>query len=101
MEKKNVKKNCWEVKSCQRCATIAGDDACPVCKETKLHGIHEGVNAGRACWVIPHTKCGDSIQGSFGSKFDNCMACNFYNMVKVEEKGSFQLSATILSKLGK
>lgn len=95
------KPNCWEVKACGKCITIAGDEACPVCKETKAHGIHDGVNAGRTCWVIPHTKCGGSTQGSFGSKFDNCVVCNFYKMVKEQERGSFQLSVIILSKLGK
>ena len=94
-----MKKNCWEVKACEKCIKILGDDACPVCKESKLHGVHGGVNGGRACWTIPHTKCGGVTQGSFGSKFDTCKACNFYKMVKEEEQGLFQFSATILSKL--
>ena len=94
-----MKKNCWEVKACKRCSTILGDDACPVCKETKLHGVHGGVNGGRACWVIPHTHCGGGTQGSFASKYTNCIECDFYSLVKAEERGLFQLSATILSKL--
>ena len=94
-----MKKNCWEVKACGRCTTILGDDACPSCKETKLHGVHGGVNGGRACWVISQTKCGGSTQRNFGSKFANCKECDFYKLVKEEEKGSFQLSATILSNL--
>src|SRR5450756_1298959 len=95
-----MKKNCWEVKACERFTSILGDASCPVCKETKLHGIHGGVNGGRACWTIPHTKCGGITQGRFGNKFANCRECNFYNMVRNEEKGAFQLSATILSTLG-
>ncbi len=91
---KAMKKNCWEVKACKKCTTILGDDCCPVCKEVKLDGVHDGVNGGRACWTIPRTKCGGSTQRVFGNKFDNCTACNFYNMVKEEEKGSFYLSAT-------
>lgn len=94
-----MKKNCWEVKACERCKLILGGNSCPVCRETKLHGVHGGVNGGRACWTIPHTKCGDNAQGSFGCMFANCMACDFYTMVKEEEKESFQLSSTILSKL--
>ena len=94
-----MKKNCWEVKECERCSTAAGNDACPVCKEDRLNGTHGGLNAGRACWTISHTKCGGTTQGGFGSKFRNCKECDFYNMVREEEKGSFQLSATILSKL--
>ena len=94
-----MKKNCWEVKRCMKCIKILRDEACPVCKETKLDGVHGGVNGGRACWTIPHTKCGGSAQGSFGEKFIDCVNCDFYNMVKKEEGDSFQLSATILSKL--
>jgi hypothetical protein len=94
-----MKRNCWEIKFCGRCTTMAGDDACPVCKETRLDGIHGGRNAGRACWAVSHTKCGGSTQGTFGKKFGNCMECDFYKMVKSEEQGSFKLSATILSQL--
>ena len=94
-----MKKNCWEVKACERCTTILGDNSCPVCKETKLHGVHGGVNGGRACWIVPHTKCGGSKQGTFADKYINCMDCNFYDLVRTEEKGSFHFSATILSKL--
>lgn len=93
------KKNCWEVKGCERCMTAAGDNACPVCKEQKLDGIHGGVNGGRACWTIPHTLCGGSRQGTFGSKFSNCMSCEFYKLVKNEEGGEFKLSATLLARL--
>jgi len=94
-----MKKNCWEVKSCERCTTLLGDEACPVCKESKLHGIHGGTNGGRACWTIPHTKCGGKTQGTFSNKMSNCMECNFYKMVKDEENGAFKLSATILATL--
>ncbi len=94
-----MKQNCWDVKSCGRCTTKLGDEACPVCKETKLDGVHGGVNGGRACWTIPHTKCGGSKQGSLGQKFIDCAVCDFYNMVKKEEGDSFQHPATLLGKL--
>ena len=94
-----MKKNCWEVKACERCAKAVGDESCPVCKEIGLNGVHGGINGGRACWVIPHTRCGGTVQGRFGQKFSNCMECEFYRMVKAEEKGNFQLTATILSNM--
>jgi len=78
---------------------MVGDDACPVCKASTLHGVHDGINGGRACWTIPHTKCDGITQGTFGDKFRNCAECDFYQMVKEEEKGSFELSATLLGKL--
>ncbi len=86
-----MKKNCWEVKLCGRCATILVDDACPVCKATKLNGVNGGFNGGRACWTIPKTKCDGITQGSFSSKLRNCVVCDFYKMVKEEEKESFEL----------
>jgi hypothetical protein len=67
--------------------------------ENRLHGTHDGLNAGRACWTVPHTLCGNQTQGTFGNKFDHCVVCDFYKLVKAEERGSFQLSATILAKL--
>ena len=96
-----MKKNCWEVRACERCFEVLAENSCPVCKESKLDGTHGGVNAGRACWVVAHTKCGGNLQGTFGQKFRNCRDCDFYKMVKDEERGSFQLSPTILSKLAK
>lgn len=80
---------------------MSGDDACPVCKEDKLDGVHGGAKAGRACWVIPHTKCGGSTQGRFDSKFTLCIECDFYNRVREEEQGSFHSAAAILSILRK
>lgn len=94
-----MKKNCWEIKGCERCSTILEDEGCPVCKEIRLDGVHDGINGGRACWTIPHTICGGNTQGTFANKFANCKECDFYNMVKEEEKGAFQFSATILPKL--
>lgn len=94
-----MKKNCWEVKSCDRYSKRLGESTCPVCKEARLDGVHGGVNGGRACWTVAHTRCGGTEQGSFAKKFNNCKECDFYNMVKEEELGKFQLSATIMSKL--
>jgi hypothetical protein len=94
-----MNKNCWEVKACGKCTTSLGDDACPVCKEVKLHEVHGGVNGGRACWTVPHTKCGCITQGDVGSKFYNCRKCDFYQMVMKELKGSFQLQHIVVSNL--
>jgi len=42
---------------------MAGDYACPVCKETKLSGIHGGVNGGRACWTSPTPSAEAALRG--------------------------------------
>jgi hypothetical protein len=70
-----MKANCWEVKKCGREA--GGKNArelgiCPATTDTRLHGVHEGKNAGRACWILAGTLCGGKLQGSFGEKFKNC-----------------------------
>ena len=44
VEYQSVKQNCLQVKACEKCTTLSGDDSCPVCKENKLHGVHEGAN---------------------------------------------------------
>ncbi|MHB8883014.1 MAG: two-CW domain-containing protein [Thermodesulfovibrionales bacterium] len=96
-----MKANCWEVKSCGRCGSVSRSNVCPVCTETKLHGTHDGINGGRACWAVPHTKCDGRTQGDFGKELRICMECDFYRLVKAEENGAYQLSATLLSKMRK
>ncbi len=93
------KVNCWEVKKCGRYASKAGAKSCPVLLETKLHGVHGGIRAGRACWVIANTLCGGKEQGSFATKYRNCEKCDFYNRVREEEGMKYQLSITLLKRL--
>jgi len=86
--------NCWEAKKCGR--QPGGPRAkelgvCPAATATNLHGKNSGINAGRYCWKISGTLCGGKIQGSFASKVGNCMACDFFKVVKIEEGANFQL----------
>lgn len=82
-----MKKNCWEFKNCRRN------------KDPRLNGTHEGVNAGRACWMIAGTFCGGMIQGSYAKKEVKCLDCDFYKYVKNEEYPLFQLSILLREKL--
>ncbi|MEJ2313620.1 MAG: hypothetical protein P8Y85_02330 [Nitrospirota bacterium] len=96
------KENCWEFKRCGR--QKGGDKCdllgvCPATTDDRLDGVHEGVNAGRACWLVAGTMCGGEVQGTFAKKMKNCMKCDFYLKVKKEERGNFQMSATLLIKL--
>ncbi len=93
------KLNCWEFKKCER--QPGGDKVhelgiCPAAREHKLDGIHDGKNAGRACWVIAKSLCGNKVQGNFAEKFGNCSKCAFYQSVKKEEAHKFKLSANLL-----
>jgi rubrerythrin len=100
----NSKSNCWEFKRCGRQPTGTyehGLGVCPAAVEQRLDGMHGGVNAGRACWVVAGTMCGGEIQGTFAHKFRDCRKCDFYNGVREEEQEFFRSSAELFLKLGK
>jgi hypothetical protein len=83
------KLNCWEHKKCGR--QPGGHKAlelgiCPVTTHAELHGAHDGMNAGRACWVIAGSLCGGKIQGTYAQKLTNCWRCDFMNAVKKDEE---------------
>jgi len=88
-------KNCWEVMECHT------DNQCPAKTEIRLNGIHNGRNAGRACWVVAGTRCGGEAQGRFAQKSGNCLACKFYQQVFAEESDDkgFKGSAELLHLL--
>ncbi|GAB4486809.1 MAG: hypothetical protein OHK006_15180 [Thermodesulfovibrionales bacterium] len=96
------KKNCWEYKMCGRepnGSRASELGVCPVTQTIKLNSVHDGWNAGRACWVVAGSMCGGTVQGTFAQKFKNCQLCDFYRLVKSEESGNFRLSATLLSMM--
>ena len=96
------KLNCWEFKKCGRepgGIKIHELGVCPATVEVRLHGVHGGSNAGRACWVVAGSFCGGKVQGSFAQKYGNCIKCDFYQALKEEEKEHYELSPTLLSKL--
>jgi len=96
------KSNCWEFKRCgrePRGARSGELGVCPVATDARLDGTHQGVNAGRACWVVAGSLCEGQRQGTFAQKFSNCQECDFYKAVREEEGGDFQLSITLLNKL--
>jgi hypothetical protein len=96
-----MKKNCWEVMNCGREPEGVNRHlgTCPAAKEDRLDGIHGGIRAGRACWVVAGTLCGNEVQGSFAKKCENCGECAFYQQVRQEEKGRYVLSIELVSKL--
>jgi hypothetical protein len=92
---KNKKINCWEFMGCglyakRNSALSSSSGTCPAALEKRFDGMHGGMNAGRACWVIPHTMCGNTIQGAFEEKCGVCMTCDFYISV-LEEEGNTAL----------
>ena len=96
------KLNCWEFKCCGREPGGRHSSAlgvCPVPQEVRLDGTHQGINAGRSCWIVTATLCKGEVQGTFAKKFENCAKCDFYQTVKKEEHPGFQLSAVLMKKI--
>ncbi len=96
------KLNCWEFKKCGRQPEgphVQDMGLCPASTEEALDGTHDGVNAGRACWVVAGTYCKGQVQGAFAQKFKNCEACDFYKLVRSEERFRFTLSAVLLARV--
>jgi hypothetical protein len=97
----NMRLNCWEVKQCGR--EIGGQrgdlGVCPAATETRLHGTNNGVNAGRACWVVAGTLCGDRVNGTFARKYETCEQCDFFKLVKQEEGSEHVRSLYLLCRL--
>ncbi len=97
-----TKRNCWEYTKCGRNLGGPNTEAfgiCPAAITTRLNGIHGGKNAGRACWVVAGTFCGDVVEGTFARKHEDCADCDFYKLVKSEENASFIPASTLLRKI--
>ena len=76
---------------CGRCPgghKASGVGVCPVSVHEELHGIHDGINAGRACWVIDNSHCPDEMRDTSSKKFAGCWKCDFFHKVKAEERSS-------------
>ena len=83
------KKNCWEFMHCERQPggrLVALRGVCPAATDKSLDAIHEGTNAGRACWVVTGTLCGGKVQGTEAHKQYHCWMCGFFEHVREEEK---------------
>jgi hypothetical protein len=96
------KMNCWEFRQCGR--EVGGSKTgelgiCPAATDQRLGGVHEGLNAGRACWMVAGTYCKGEVQGSFAQKMKACLDCDFYNIVRDEERAMFKMSAVLMKML--
>ncbi|MHB8835462.1 MAG: two-CW domain-containing protein [Candidatus Methylomirabilia bacterium] len=101
-QKEETLKNCWEFKKCGRQpqgSHVHDLGVCPAALEEALDGTHDGTNAGRACWVVAGTLCGGVVQGTFGVKYSSCEQCDFYQHVRTKQKGKFEMSVVLLSRM--
>ena len=89
-----MKKNCWDVMNCEwQPDSLKIDEVgvCPAVKDSRFNGLHGGKNAGRVCWMIAGTLCGSKAQGTYAQKYKNCIKCDFYKLVKIEEGLDFKM----------
>jgi hypothetical protein len=98
------KQNCWEIKKCGR--QFGGEKSkefgvCPASTEKKTQGVNGGNFAGRCCWAIAGTLCGGQVQGIFASKLSNCMKCDFYKQVNMEEGKALASTHEVLAMVSK
>lgn len=96
------RKNCWEVKNCERQPggdQVAALGECSVFSAFACHRVNSGINGGRACWAIAGTMCGGKIQGTFADKIKNCANCDFFHQVAEEEGAGFVTTPEILKKM--
>ncbi len=96
--------NCWEYKRCGRQPGGSTTDELGVCPASvccEVHGIHGGVNAGRACWVVAGYRCGGNNTGVVVRKLNvRCLKCDFFNLVRIdEEKKEEGFSVTLLGMM--
>jgi hypothetical protein len=96
------RKNCWEFFHCGR--QPGGEKAgeigiCPAAVQNRLNGVNEGTNGGRACWAVAGTLCKGQAQGTYAQKLGDCLRCEFYASVRLDQGGNLTTTNEILKKL--
>ena len=95
------KKNCWEVMKCERQPDGAKADelgVCPTAVSGEYDGLNNGTYGGRFCWRIAGTMCDGRPQGDVTLKTLDCLGCDFFKQVAMEEGPDFVLSPAELVK---
>lgn len=94
--------NCWEFERRGKetcCLKKSGCEVCPAANESRVDGVNNGINGGRACWAINETLRSGKARGAFASKLENCLSCGFYALVQMEEGRDFMPIKEILGRL--
>lgn len=80
--------NCWEYRKCGReigGAKAEQDGVCPAAIATQLEGVNRGQCGGRVCWAIAGTMGSKACNLTFSEKIIDCVMCDFYQNVLLEE----------------
>jgi len=99
-----VRLNCWEFTGCGLQGRSSDGNGglrggCPAARERRLHGVHGGTNGGRSCWAILGTLCAGGVQTDMRKKYETCGKCDFYRVVKQQERGKLELTMDLLARL--
>ncbi len=84
--------NCWEFMKCGR--QPGGEKTklsgiCNVSTSEKNNTTNHGKNAGRCCWQVSKTNHISTPLQSPVLKLINCLDCDFFKKVKMEEEYNF------------
>jgi len=89
------KRNCWEIMNCGREEGGSRTDefgVCPASINEKFAAVNQGTAAGRYCWMVEGTLCGNRIQGNWAKKMKHCLTeCSFFKKVHEEEGTGFKI----------
>ncbi len=80
--------NCWESRNCGRepgGIKAVQDGICPAAEAAWLDGVNRGINGGRVCWVVAGTMGSKVCNLTFSEKITDCVLCDFYQKVLLEE----------------
>ena len=89
------RRNCWEVQQCGRQpggSNVGARGICPAARLGEWDGVNRGQRAGRFCWSVAGTFCGDATQGTLAQKAEDCLRCIFLKQVQNEEGAGFALT---------
>lgn len=87
------RKNCWEIMKCGREPNGRNSalGVCPAAQSNENDGANNGECGGRFCWNFAGTFCGGELQGPIAKKLNDCLKCQFLQIVKEEEGEDFIL----------
>ena len=88
-----MRANCWEYYKCGREPGGYNTDSCGLCQAAlsrSYDGENGGVNAGRCCWRVSGSLFGGNADCIRMQEVGNCRACEFFQLVKVEEAEEFR-----------
>lgn len=97
------KYNCWYFMKCGRepsGALVHQFGVCPASTEQRLDGVHDGKNAGRACWVVAGSYSEQkSFHCVFARIYKDCRKCEFYTLAMEEEGHTFIESEKLVERM--